>query len=113
MSRKLTDEEKQLNKLIHELGRLAMQEALLGKRFDLVKNRKREVESAIAEHNTAMQNAGNGGFPRLNELEKSLCQSNNFISAIKEMRQRLNIGLKEAKDAVDYYRQNNNLIRQV
>ena len=42
-------------------------------------------------------------YPELNEREKDLAR-NSPIAAIKEIRTRLSLGLKEAKDAVDHYR---------
>ena len=42
-------------------------------------------------------------YPELNEREKDLAHYSP-ISAIKEIRTRLSLGLKEAKDAVDHYR---------
>lgn len=112
MSRKLTVEQKRLNRLITERGRLAMQESLLGTRFDLVKNRIREIESEIRDTYKNITNDDNAGFPKLNEMEKQYCREGNPIMAIKAMRERLNIGLKEAKDAIVHYRQTNGLMQE-
>ena len=109
---KLTEQQKKLNRLILERGRLAMKESMLGTKFDLVKNRIREVETEIREMFKQVANADNDGLPRLSEDEKRACAEGNHILAIKSIRERLNIGLIEAKNAVDHYREKNGLVQR-
>jgi ribosomal protein L7/L12 len=45
------------------------------------------------------------GEPTLNEVEREFCRTNNPIQAIKSVRDRLNMSLKDAKDKVDTYRE--------
>lgn len=50
------------------------------------------------------------GEPTLNETERDFCRANNPIQAIKSIRERFSLGLKEAKDIVDAYRAAEGLI---
>jgi hypothetical protein len=57
------------------------------------------------EHDVRMQDA----IGPLNHIEKEHLKKGDPIKAIKEVRARLNCGLKEAKDIVDAYRQEHGL----
>ncbi len=46
----------------------------------------------------------------LTDSEKALAKLNQKIACIKEIRTRVNIGLKEAKDLVEYYINNSSLL---
>lgn len=90
-------------KMIRHLNRALINAKARVTRADLA---MKLAQKALLEAENALSSglAKFSGVPTLNEAEKELCRNNNFIYAIKSMRERYNIGLKEAKDLVDAYR---------
>lgn len=67
-----------------------------------------DVGRARAEVAEAVSSRSKYGAPdQLNATERQFCTNGKWIEAIKNLRNRANIGLKEAKDVVDEYRNRN------
>ena len=88
-------------KLVRELTDLGLKEAK-----DLVEQLERgEPVTISAQNNQMRQIDTTGDFVKLEEVIRSICSRGQKIEAIKILRQATNLGLKEAKDAVEQVEQ--------
>jgi ribosomal protein L7/L12 len=100
MSKKLNENEKQLNLLVLEQSRFIAKQAVLQHQLRFIQDKIDSLnEQIILAKNKAL-----GPGRDLTAEEKALAVSDGYINAIKSLRNRTDLGLKEAKDVVDAYR---------
>lgn len=101
MAKKLTQAQKSLNKLINRKALIVAQISRTESRLVQLRLQLSDVEHEIGTvHNERPR------ISTLNEQEKAMCHARDYIGAIKSLRGRSTpyLGLKEAKDIVDAYR---------
>lgn len=96
---------------ILDAANYAIREVMYNRRFDLAESGHVQDLNAmardainLAQNMLSVYKSAGVNSTELTSDEKQLCKEGHPIRAIKSVRDRLNIGVKEAKDIVDAYR---------
>jgi len=106
MAKKLSQADKDLNALIAKKGRVTASRVILMERVAILDAQLANINDSIY---TYRQEKSRVEGETLTATERSMVLARDYIPAIKSVRARTNLGLKEAKDLVDAYRQKNGL----
>lgn len=101
MATKTTQLEKDLNALIVKKARLVARETILKEKLLFIQEHIALTDEGIRG---VRKDVGNAQGTQLTARERQMVANRDWLMAIKAVRERTSLGLKEAKDIVDAYR---------